>query len=149
VPVSGVGRKRFPRSLSRRWSETDRERGGAVGGFLFRGQVGPGRAGCRERGQPVGGRIGVFFSRCTAVVHPTPPLGDGTGYERGTLCVRGDVLLWVALQASLMAERFTDGAGDADCGVGVSQLVGASHISEHAADSDLRLCRTGRSSCRR
>ena len=27
-------------------------------------------------------------------------LGGGTGYERGALCVRGDVLLWVALQAS-------------------------------------------------
>jgi hypothetical protein len=53
------------------------------------------------------------------------PLGGGTGYERGTLWVRGDVLLGVALQASLMAECFADGAGDADGGIGVSELVGA------------------------
>jgi len=86
------------RSLSR-WSETNRERGGAVGVFLYRGQVGAGRAGCRERGQPVGGAVvgflyrgqvglgragcrerglpvgvafGVFFSRYIGVVHPTP-----------------------------------------------------------------------------
>jgi len=58
------------RSSSRR-SEMNRERGGVVGGFLYRGQVGPGRAGCRERGQPVGGVVGGFFSRCTGVVHPT------------------------------------------------------------------------------
>ena len=77
------------------------------------------------------------------------PLGGGTGYERGTLRVRGDVLLWVALQASLMAECFADGAGDADGGIGVSELVGASDVSEHAADGDFGLCRPGRSSCRR
>jgi len=59
------------RSLSR-WSETNRERGGAVGGFLYRGQVGAGRAGCRERGLPVGVAFGVFFSRYIGVVHPTP-----------------------------------------------------------------------------
>ena len=58
------------RSLSR-WSETNRECGQPVG-FLYRGQVGPGRAGCRERGQPVGGAVGGFFWRCTGVVHPTP-----------------------------------------------------------------------------
>jgi len=28
-------------------------------------------------------------------------------------------------------------------------LVGASHVSEHAADGDLGLCHAGRSSCRR
>ena len=76
-------------------------------------------------------------------------LGGSTGYERSTLCVRGDVVLWIALQASLMAECLADGAGDADCGIGVSQLIGASHISEHAADGDFGLCRAGRSSCRR
>jgi hypothetical protein len=76
-------------------------------------------------------------------------LGGSTGYERSTLCVRGDVVLWVALQASLMAECLADGAGDADCGIGVSELVGASHVSEHAADGDLGLCHAGRSSCRR
>ena len=83
-------------------------------------------------------------SRCSS---SRSPLGGGTGYERGTLCVRGDVLLWVALQASLMAECFADGAGDTDCGIGVSELVGASHVSEHAADGDFRLCRAGCSSC--
>jgi hypothetical protein len=77
------------------------------------------------------------------------PLGGGTGYERSTLGVRGYVLLWAALQASLMAESFADGAGDADCRIGVSELVGASHVSEHAADGDFGLCRAGRSSCRR
>jgi hypothetical protein len=50
--------------------------------------------------------------------------------------VRGDVLLWVALQASLMAECFADGAVDAEGGIGVSELVGTSPVSEHAADSD-------------
>jgi hypothetical protein len=74
------------------------------------------------------------------------PLGGGTSCERRTLGVRGDVLLWVALQASLMAECFADGAGDADYGIGVSELVGASHVSEHTADGDFGLCRAGRSS---
>jgi hypothetical protein len=74
------------------------------------------------------------------------PLGGGAGYERGTLRVRGDVLLWVAFQASLMAECFADGAGDADCGIGMSKLVGASHVSEHAADGNFGLCRAGRPS---
>jgi hypothetical protein len=58
------------------WSETNRERGqpvvGGVGGFLYRGQVGPGRAGCGGCGQPVSGGVGGFFSRCAGVVHPTP-----------------------------------------------------------------------------
>jgi hypothetical protein len=72
------------------------------------------------------------------------PLGGGTGYERCTLGVRGYVLLWAALQASLMAESFAYGAGDADCRIGVSELVGASHVSEHAADGDFGLCRAGR-----
>jgi hypothetical protein len=45
-----------------------------------------------------------------------------------------------------MAECFADGAGDADCGIGVSKLVGASHISEHPADGDFGLCRAGCSS---
>ena len=70
----------------------------------------------------------------------------GTGYERGTLGVRGDVLLWVALQASLMAECFADGAVDAEGGMGVSELVGTSPVSEHAADSDAGLRRATRSS---
>ena len=55
-------------------------------------------------------------------------------------------MLWVALQASLMAECFADGAGDANYGIGVSELVGASHVSEHAADGDFGLCRARRSS---
>jgi hypothetical protein len=117
------------RSLSG-WSETDRERGSAIG-VLYRGQVGAGRAGRREHDDPVGGAVG------------------GTGYERGTLGVRGDELLWVALHASLMAECFADGAGDLEGRIGVSELVGASHVSEHAADGDFGLCRAGRSSCRR
>ncbi len=77
------------------------------------------------------------------------PLGGGTGYKRGTLGVRGDVLLWVALHASLMAECFADGAGDAEGGIGMSELVGASHVSEDAADGDFGLCHAGCSSCRR
>ena len=96
----------------------------------------------RRRGR----RLLLALPRCSS---SRSPLGSGTGYERGTLCVRGDVSLWVALQASLMAERFADGAGDADCRIGVSELVGASHVSEHAADGDLGLCRAGCSSCRR
>jgi hypothetical protein len=72
-------------------------------------------------------------------------VGD-TGYKRGTLGVRGDVLLGVALQASLMTECFAGGAGDAEGRVGMSKLVGASHVSDHAADGDFRLCHTGRSS---
>ena len=102
----------------RRGGPVGRDERGAVGGFLYRGQVDAGRAGCREHDEPVGGVVG------------------GTGYERGTLGVRGDVLLWVALQASLMAECFADGAGDSEGGIGVSELVGASHVSEHAADGD-------------
>jgi len=74
------------------------------------------------------------------------PLGGGTDYKRRTLGVRGDVLLGVALQASLMAECFAGGAGDAEGRVGMSKLVGASHVSDHAADGDLGLCHTGRSS---
>ena len=69
-----------------------------------------------------------------------------TGCERGTLGVRGDVLLGVALQASLMAECFANGAGDAEGGIGVSELVGASPVSEHAADSDFGLRHATRSS---
>jgi hypothetical protein len=121
--------KGLSRSLSGR-SEVDRERGSAVG-VLYRGQVGAGRVGCREYDKPVGGMVG------------------DTGYERRTLGVRGDVLLWVALQAPLMAECFADGAGDSEGGIGVSELVGASHVSEHAADGDFGLCRAGPSSCRR
>ena len=74
------------------------------------------------------------------------PLGGAAGYERGTLGVRSDVLLRVALQASLMAECFADGAGDAESGVGVSELVGASPVSDHAVDGDCGLCRARRSS---
>jgi hypothetical protein len=78
-------------------------------------------------------------SRAAQVSFIPLPSGGGTGCERGTLWVRGDVLLGVALQASLMAECFADGTGDADCGIGVSELVGASHVSEHAADGDFGL----------
>ena len=67
------------------------------------------------------------------------PLGGGTGYERRTRDVRGDVLLGVALQASLMTECFAGRAGDAEGRVGMSKLVSASHVSEHAADSDFGL----------
>jgi len=66
------------------------------------------------------------------------------GYERGTLGVRGDIVLWVALQASLMAERFADGAGKMEDGVGVCELVGASPVSDHAVDGDFGLCRSMR-----
>ena len=55
-------------------------------------------------------------------------------------------MLGVALQASLMAECFAGGAGDTEGRVGMSKLVGASHVSEHAADGDFRLCHTVRSS---
>lgn len=55
-------------------------------------------------------------------------------------------MLWVALQASLMAECFADGAGNAEGGVGVCELVGASPVSDHAVDGDFGLCRTMRSS---
>ena len=34
-----------------------------------------------------------------------------------------------------MAECFADGAGDSEGGIGVSELVGASHVSEHTADA--------------
>jgi hypothetical protein len=54
--------------------------------------------------------------------------------------VRGDVLLRVALQAPLIAECFADGAGDPEGGIGVSELVGASPVSEHPADGDPGLC---------
>jgi len=72
-------------------------------------------------------------------------LDGGTGYERGTLGVRGDVLLGVALQASVMAEYLAGGAGDAEGGVGMSELVGASRVSDYAVDGDFGLCRTRRS----
>jgi hypothetical protein len=72
--------------------------------------------------------------------------GGGTGYERGTLGVRGDVLLGVALQASVMAECFAGGTVDAEGRVGMSELVGASPVSEYAVDGDFGLCRTRRSS---
>jgi hypothetical protein len=83
-------------------------------------------------GGSVGGRVRLLLG--------------GTGYERGTLGVRGDVLLGVALQASVMAECFAGGAGDAEGGVGMSELVGASPVSEYAVDGDFGLCRAGRSS---
>jgi hypothetical protein len=72
--------------------------------------------------------------------------GGGNLYERDTLGVRGDILLWVALQASLMAECFADGAGDADCGIGMSELIGASHVGDHPADGEFGLCHARRSS---
>ena len=42
-----------------------------------------------------------------------------------------------------MTECFADGTGDLEGGIGVSELVGASHVSEHAADGNLGLCRAG------
>jgi len=129
----------------RGWSETHRERGSAVG-VLYRGQVGAGRVRCREHDERAGGAVrGVLgrgqvgASRAGRREHDGPV--GGTGYERGTLGVGGDVLLWVALQASLMAERFADGAGDSEGGIRVSELVGASHVGEHTADGDFGLCR--------
>jgi hypothetical protein len=50
--------------------------------------------------------------------------------------MRRDVLLGVSLQASLMAERFAGRAGDAEGRVGVSELVSASPVSEHAVDGN-------------
>ena len=76
-------------------------------------------------------------------------LTSGTSDERGTLGVRGDVLLGVALQASLMAECFAGGAGDAEGRVGVSELVGAAPVSDDAINGNFGLCSTGRSSCGR
>ena len=55
-------------------------------------------------------------------------------------------MLGVALQASVMAECFAGGAVDAEGGVGMSELVGASPVSEYAVDGDFGLCRTRRSS---
>jgi len=106
---------------------------------------GPG-TGSRARQTSGTHRLLLALHRCSS---SRSCLGGSTGYERSTLCVRGDVLLWVALQASLMAECLADGAGDADCGIGVSELVGASHVSEHAADGDFGLGHAGCSSCRR
>ena len=77
---------------------------------------------------------------------PTSRLTSGTSDERGTLGVRGDVLLGVALQASLVAERFASGAGDAEGRVSVSELVGAAQISDDAINGNFGLCSTGRSS---
>ena len=68
-------------------------------------------------------------------------LTRGTRDERGALGVRGDVLLGVALQASLMAERFAGWAGDAEGGVGVSELVSAAPVREYAIDGNFGLCR--------
>ncbi len=45
-----------------------------------------------------------------------------------------------------MAEGFADGAVDAEGGIGVSELVGTSAVSEHAADSDAGLRCATRSS---
>ncbi len=73
-------------------------------------------------------------------------LGGGAGYECRTLDVRGDVMLGVALQASLMAECLAGGAGDAEGRIGMSKLVGASHVSDHATDGDFGLRYTARSS---
>jgi hypothetical protein len=73
-------------------------------------------------------------------------LSGGAGYQRGALGVRADVLLGVALQASVMAECFAGGTVDAEGGVGMSELVGASTVSEYAVDGDFGLCRTRRSS---
>ena len=60
--------------------------------------------------------------------------------------MRRDVLLGVALQASLMAERFAGGASDAEGRVGVRELVGAAEISDDAIDGNFGLCSTARSS---
>ncbi len=45
-----------------------------------------------------------------------------------------------------MAECFADGAGDPEGGIGVSELVSASPVSEHPADGDPGLCYVARSS---
>lgn len=55
-------------------------------------------------------------------------------------------MLGVALQASVMTECFAGGAGDAEGRVGMSKLVGASHVSEYAADGDFGLRHAGCSS---
>jgi hypothetical protein len=73
-------------------------------------------------------------------------LSGGIGYEGGALGVRADVLLGVALQASVMAECFAGGTVDAEGGVGMSELVGASTVREYAVDGDFGLRRTTRSS---
>ena len=55
--------------------------------------------------------------------------------------MRRDVLLGVSLQASLMAERFAGWAGDAESGVGVSELVSAAPVSDYAIDGNFGLGR--------
>ena len=50
-------------------------------------------------------------------------------------------MLGVSLQASLMAERFAGWAGDAEGGVGVSELVSAAPVSDYAVDGNFGLCR--------
>jgi hypothetical protein len=82
----------------------------------------------------------------TTVLRVGFPSGGGPDRERRPLGVRGDVLLGVAFQAALMAECLAGGAGHAEGRVGMSELVGASHVGEHAADGDFGLCHTGRSS---
>jgi hypothetical protein len=42
-----------------------------------------------------------------------------------------------------MAERLAGWAGDAEGGIGMGKLVGASHVSEYAADGDSGLCYSG------
>ena len=104
--------------------------------------------------------LGAIFAVGNAVIGHRPAesgslLSGGTGIEwrhrrRARHARRaGDVLLGVALQASLMAECFAGGAGDAEGRVGVSELVGAAPVSDDAIDGDFGLCSTGRSSCGR
>ena len=45
----------------------------------------------------------------------------------------------VALQASLMAECFADGAGDPEGGIGVGRLGRRFQVYEHAADGGVRI----------
>ena len=112
------------------------------------GPGGLGTSRCRPRRGP--GRLGERGERAHC---PSAPPGEqplrltfGTSDERGTLGVRGDVLLGIALQASLMAERFAGGAGDAEGRVGVSELVGAAQVSDDAINGNFGLCSPGRSS---
>ena len=99
------------------------------------------RARIRQRRASTAGAVCLHTSEVIIRVS-----SGGSGRERSTLGVRSDVLLWVALQASLMAECFADRAGDAEGGVGVSTLVGASPVSKHAVDCDSGLRHASRSS---
>jgi len=67
---------------------------------------------------------------CAALLH------DCVEDHVGELAPGGDRAAALAVLAGQFGDR-------------VSELVGASHVREHAADGDFGLCRAGRSSCRR